>query len=218
MRKRWTLALALAAPAVCAQDLDPERHPWRKWDEGAAVTWKIVRRQKQKQEEETLQEVLTRVEAEQIVLKQIWEKSTPRERRLTESRPQKDGEETVKIEGKEYRCVIWKFRGARENETVETRRWYAEDLDAPVKVVYRFSSGIRGEFVATSLKDPVTACGRTFDCVRLEGQWKQEEKISSRMTLWLSPKVPGGVVKRFFEYNPDFTITYTLEEIRERPK
>lgn len=205
----------LLAIGAGAQDLDAERHPWRKWKEGAGVTWRITRVQKDKREEETLQEVLIKVEAKQIVLKQTWEKSRPKERRLTESRPQKDGEETLKIDGKEFKCVIWKFRGARDGETIETRRWYAEGCNAPLKVAYRFGTGIRGEFIATNLKDAVSACGTTFECVKLEGQWKQEEKVSSKMTLWLSPEVPGGVVKRFFEYNPAFTITYTLEEIKK---
>jgi hypothetical protein len=118
-------------------------------------------------------------------------------------------EETLKVDGKEHACAVWASAGKRGEKAVSTRLWLSGVSECPLKMTWKAGEGEGGEFSATKLGEKLSAGGKEFDAVLLEGEMVTNELGTVKGKLWMHPSVPGGVV-RMQVGNDDTKITLEL--------
>jgi hypothetical protein len=106
--------------------------------------------------------------------------------------PVKAGEEKVTIDGKEYACGVWKSKGRDMLDLADTELLFAEGIDAPLRIRSpKAETRPQVEFTAVALKEKIAFGEDSFECVKLEGTIEARQG-PVKMTLWMTPKVPGG--------------------------
>jgi len=186
-------ALAVLALALLPQDVDTKRHPWLKWRKGSFARFKMSVDLGGQQLELGTRQELSAADDKEFTLAVTTEASgQTQESETVESVPKKDGEETLKIDGKEYKCTIWKSSRSRNGKDSEIRYWFAEGADAAVKFTTKGDD--EAEFVAVKFGEEVTVAGKKLSCVKLEGALKGRMG-EMKGSFWFSSDVPGGAAK-----------------------
>jgi hypothetical protein len=187
------LTLAVLALALLPQDVDTKRHPWLKWKKGSFTRFKMnVDLGGQQLELGTRQELSAADDKEFTLAVTTEANGQAQESETVESVPKKDGQETLKIDGKEYTCTIWKSSRSRGGRDSEVRYWFADGADAAVKFTTKGED--EAEFVAVKLAEELTVAGKKLSCVKLEGTLKGRMG-EMKGAFWFSPDVPGGAAK-----------------------
>ncbi len=187
------LALAVLALVLLPQDVDTKRHSWLKWKTGSFARFRMSVDLNGQQLELTTRQELTAADAKEFTLAVTTEAGgQTQESETIESLPTKDGEETLKIDGKEYKCTILKSSRSRSGRESEVRYWFAEGADAPVKFTTKGED--EAEFVAVKLAEELTVAGKKLSCVKLEGSLKGRMG-EMKGAFWFSSDVPGGAAK-----------------------
>ncbi|GEM_PF-5178295 len=113
--------------------------------------------------------------------------------RTTLNYPVREREETLRVGGRVFPCVVWRMTGKRGSSDTEWYLWRADEVRVPLKIVIR-EGDLESRIVAVRLSEEVAAMGRSFVCVRLEGDHLQgTERV--RIVVWAHPDVPGWLVK-----------------------
>ncbi len=183
--------------ALLGQDFDKSRHSWMKFKTGSSASYKMTLEMGPQAMEITSKSELKEVTDKGYTLVETAEMmGNKNESERSTELPKKDGEETLKIDGKEYKCTIWKesSTGARERET---RMWIADGVDGPLKITSK-GDNEETELLAVKVKDEVEAAGKKLSCVKLEGTFKSQMG-EMKGAAWLSLDVPGGMVKLSLE-------------------
>lgn len=111
----------------------------------------------------------------------------------TEDLPLRGGEETLKIDGKEYTCTVWSVKSRRGERESEAKVWLAEAVATPLKLEI-VQGGESSVLVAVKLGERVSAGGKDYDCTLLDGELPSE-RGRAKARVWMSAEVPGMTVK-----------------------
>ncbi len=214
-------ALFLAAATASAQDFDKSKHPWARHKVGTSSKHTITMDMGQMGNfsgsvTQTLKEVTekgfttsSRHEMNMMGQQQVQNQET------SEDFPVKEGEETLKVEGKEHPCVIWKAKGKKNDQDTEKRFWITKDGTKLLKFS-ETRTGEKVEATAVKLSEQVEAAGKKYDCVKLEGEMATPQG-PSKIQMWANWDIPGGMVKAAIEMKSgEITTkaTFLLTEIK----
>lgn len=191
------VALALAALALPApqEKLDKARHPWMKFAPGTSVAYTLTSEVGALKQEGRLTHRLKEVtEAGYTVEVKVAQLGIEEALEEKDGVPVKVGQEKLTVAGRELSCTVWESKGNRGPHASSGRYWLAEGVPTAVKIVSKVEGQEDNEMTATSLEEKVTAAGREYACVRLEGKSKGPLGETAA-TVWISDQVPGGLVK-----------------------
>src|SRR5262245_1078707 len=187
--------LALAAVALPQEKLENAFHPWLKFKPGTSVAYTLTSEVGALKQEGRLTQTLKEaaetgftleVKVAQLGLEQAIEEKS--------GVPVKVGQERLVIGGKVLDCTVWESKGTRGPLPTTGKIWLAEGIAVPVRMVSKVEGQEDNEMTAAALEEKVTAAGREYACVRLEGTSKGPLG-EAQTTLWASGQVPGGLVK-----------------------
>lgn len=205
-------AAVVVSVTVCqAQEFDKSKHGWLKFKVGSWVKFKLSLDVAGQKLEGDVKEELAKVDDTGSTTKvsaKLGEDEFPSEE--SESLPTRDGEETLKIDGKEHKCVIWKSKGKRDEKETEVRVWMAEGAASPLRI----TSKVEGEdfdFTAVKLADEVSAAGKKLSCVKMDGKMVMQG-TELKGSLWMNPDVPSGMVKLTAEAEGTMKLSLELVE------
>jgi len=193
--KLVALAFAALALATPQEKLDKARHPWMRFAPGMSVAYTLTSEVGALKQEgrltHRLKEVTEAGYAVEVKVAQLGIEEALEEK---DGIPVKVGQEKLTVAGKELSCTVWESKGSRGPHASSGRTWLAEGVPMAVKIVSKVEGQEDNEVTATSLEEKVTAAGREYACVRLEG--KSKGALGEATTLvWTSDQVPGGLVK-----------------------
>jgi hypothetical protein len=201
--------VALVVILIPCQDFDKSKHNWLRFKPGTFVKIKIAMERGGQKQEATMRQELADIKDKEFCLKVVFEMGGESQEQLeTHTFPVKDGEETLTVDGKEYKCTIWKVTQSRAGQTMNNRVWMADGINVPIKMITK-GQAEDTEFLASKLHDEVSAAGQKFDCVRLDGTNKAAQG-EQKGSLWFSSDVPGGLVK--LESSGEAKVTLELLE------
>ena len=188
--------LAVSLLLFAGQEFDKTRHLWAKWkvDSSAKYTL-VVEAVGQKLEGDYVLSLAELKDKELTIRQRTNILGAEHEAAETESLPEKKGEETLKIGDKEYPCVVWTSSLKRGEKDGTAKVWIPAESEVELKIAWKAGEDDRGEFLATRLSDKIKAAGQEFDCVLLEGELTSREFGTVKGKLWVSPRVPGGMVR-----------------------
>ncbi len=209
-----TAAVALGA----AQESGRDKHPWAKWKSGTSVAYTMTVEAAGMKMEGDLTLTLSQVTEKGYVVKQVsGVGGNNQESTEEEGYPSKDGTETLKADGKEHACAIWKSAGKRGEKSTESRMWLPEGRAVPLKWATKADGQAEADLVATKLSETVEALGKKYDCVRLEGTLSPDGGLSFKSTFWAHADVPGQIVKLVMESaDAGLKVTLELSKIEEK--
>ena len=185
--------LLLLAP----QDRVPsDSHPWLRFKAGASATYSSKITYGALTQEGALTYTLKEVGADgryvvAVKAAQLGQEATSEE---AFGAPVKTGTETIRVGDRDFACTIWTSTGARGGKPQTARWWIADGAPLPLRVHLTVEGEEDFDVTARALDEALTAGGRAYACLRLEGRSKNGVE-ESRVVLWSSPEVPGGVVR-----------------------
>ena len=206
--------LILAALAAAPQEkLETSRHPWLKFGIGTRVAYTITSEMGALRQEGRLTHVLKEVKDDrytvEVKVAQLGIEQTLEEK---DGLPVRIGQEKLTVGGKELSCTVWESKGTRGPHAASGKYWLAEGIAAPVKIVSKVEGQEENEMTAAALEDKVTAAGKDYLCVRLEGKSKGPLG-EAETTVWVSDQVPGGLVRMVGKGKVQGAVATTTVEI-----
>lgn len=187
-------ALALALPAV--QDFDKAKHPWAKWKVDSRIKFKMTIEVAGQTIEGEYRSALTELKEKEYTLRHVSSvMGAEQEEFETETYGEKKGEEKLKVGDQEHECVVWASSGKRGEKELSSKLWIPAGKEVPLKMTWKAGDAESGEFTATKPSDKVSAAGKDYDAVLLEGEMTSPELGAMKGRIWMHASVPGGVVR-----------------------
>ncbi len=187
--------LAMAALAGVAQDPEKGRHPWATWKVGSVVKFAATIEAGGEKQEGSLSWTLEESGDKGFKVKQIVDLGGNVQELAEEwGPPAKDGEETLKVEGKEYKCAVWKITGTSQGRNVEVRYSVAEGKPTPLRWVRKADGNTEVDVTASKLAETLTLAGKKYESVKAEGAVNFGGG-EIKTTAWMSSEVPGYLLK-----------------------
>lgn len=187
--------------------VDKSKHPWAKWQPGSYVKFKVLNDMGVMKQEGEITQTLTKVTDEEYTLKienkiggqdQTQEQTSDLAAGSVKCDPdaEKVGEETLTVDGKEYKCTIWKSVAEQGGSEVETKAWIADGMDLALKAVSKVAAPVQieTEMTAVKLSEEVAVGDKKINCMKLEGKIKMAMGEGT-IVNWMSLEVPGAVAK-----------------------
>jgi len=111
-------------------------------------------------------------------------------------------EESLKVEGKEYRCKLLKSSFEVRTGSVEIRQWIADGIEFPLKTI-EITTGARDstlELTLVNFNSELQIAGRNMKCVKYEGTFRENRAGKGTegrtSTVWMCAEIPGGMARR----------------------
>ncbi len=188
-------ALALALPA--GQDFDKTKHQWGKWKVDTRIKFKMTIEVGGQSIEGEYRSALTELKDKEYTLRHASSvMGAEQEEFETETYGEKKGEEKIKVGDQEHECVVWASSGKRGEKELSSRLWIPAGKETPLKMTWKAGDDESGEFTATKMSENLSAGGKDYDCVLLEGEMTSPELGGTlKGKMWMHPSVPGGVVR-----------------------
>lgn len=214
--KRTILALAglltAGSAALAQKEFDKERHHWAKYKAGTSVTWTMKVDAGGNKAEGSLKQELKEVGASSYTLLHAYDLAGQKsEEEETEDLPTRSGEETLKIGGKEYKCVIWSSKSKKGETTGATRMWLADGVKTPLRLEIK-EGDETSTLTAVSLSEKLKAGGKEYDCVKLEGDMASQGH-KGKGKLWLNPEIPSMTVRMDVVFDAEMGAMQTSLEV-----
>ncbi len=195
------LVLVLVAAPAGAQDgaaLDNARHPWLRWKEGSYTRLKMTVGKNKSDMVHILKEVTEEGFVTEIQTKLFGSMDIFRDE---EKLPKRDGEETLKLEGKDFKCTIWKAAAVRHGKDAESKYWI--DDGGRVLKIARTLDMFQGPLVVQAVKagEKRKVKDRELECLKLEGTCRAPTGADATVEVWTSPEVPGGTLRTKVTYS-----------------
>lgn len=213
---KYALLVLLAASSAYAQDaMSKDNHHWMKYKAGTSVTFTIKMSAGGQEMEGKMKQTLADVKDNSYTTKNSFEMAgQTNDDEETEDLPTKDGEETLKIGDKEYKCTIWKAKSKQGEKESSSRVWLTEGIKVPLKIETKKDNDTT---VATAVEvsEKIKAGGKEYDCVRLEGDMATEMG-KAKAKFWMNGDVPGMAIKILMDMKGDMgeaQMTFELSEI-----
>ncbi len=195
MKLGSTLLAALAIGAAPQERLETSRHPWMKHAPGTTVAYTFTSEVGALKQEGRITHVLKSTGDEgytvEVKIAQLGTEQTLEEK---DAVPVRAGREKLTLAGRELDCTVWESKGSRGPAAATGKFWLAEGIAMPVRVVSRVEGQEEYDLSATSLEEKLSAAGKEYACVKLEGKTKGPLG-EAETELWVSDRVPGGAVK-----------------------
>ncbi len=189
------LALLALLALLPQEKLDPSRHPWLKFKVGTSVAYTLTSEVGALKQEGRLTHVLKEVrETDYTVEVKVAQLGLEQTLEGKDGVPVKVGEEKLAVAGKDLSCTVWESKGTRGPHATTGKYWMAEGIPIAVKIVTKVEGQEDNEMTAVAFGEKVTAAGREYACVKLEGKSKGPLG-EAQTTLWASDQVPGGLVR-----------------------
>jgi len=212
------LVLVLAGVAVAGsgafaqQAFDKERHHWAKYKVGTSITFKMTVETGGNKAEGSLKQELKEAGASSFKLVHMYDMAGQKsQEEETEEMPTRSGEETLKIAGKEYTCVVWSSKSKKGESEGATRFWLADGVKAPLKLEIKDGEDV-STLTAVSLSEKIKAGGKEYDCVKLEGGMASGGQ-KGKGTLWLHPDIPSMTVRMDVSFQAEMGAMETSLEV-----
>jgi hypothetical protein len=214
--KQLVLVLAVVvvagSSASAQQAFDKDRHHWAKYKVGTSITWKMSVASGEQKGEGSLKQELKEVGAASYKLVHVYDMAGQKsEEEETEEMPTRSGEETLKIAGKEYKCVIWSSKSKKGETEGATRFWLADGVKAPLKLEIK-DGDETSTLTAVSLSEKLKAGGKEYDCVKLEGEMASGGQ-KGKGKLWLNPDIPSMTVRMDVSFQMEMGAMETSLEV-----
>jgi len=191
------MKLVLLGLVLLPQDRIPsDRHPWLRHTPGAKAAYKSTLQYGALTQEGGLTYALTEAGDDgrytiSVKAAQLGQEATSEE---TFGAPAKTGAETIRVGDRDFACTIWTSTGRRGGKPQTARWWIADGAPLPLRVHLAVEGEEDFDVTAQALDEALTIDGRRYACMRLEGRSRTGGE-ESRVVLWSSPEVPGGVVR-----------------------
>lgn len=189
--------LGLLGLLLLPQDrLPADQHPWLRHKPGSTATYKSTITYGALTQEGALTYALKEGGADggyavSVKAAQLGQEATSEE---TFGPPAKAGTETIRVGDRDFACTVWTSTGRRAGKPLTARWWIADNAPLPLRVHLAVEGEEDFDVTARALDEALTVDGRRYACLRLEGRSRTGGE-ESRVVLWSSPDVPGGVVR-----------------------
>ena len=190
------LAVALALGLPAGQDFDKAKHPWAKWKVDSCTKFAMKIEVAGQTFDGEYKSTLTGLKEKEYSLRHVSSfMGAVQEEVETETYGERKGEEKLKVGDREHECVVWASGGKRGEKDLSSKLWIPAGKEVPLKMTWKAGDDENGEFTTTKLSEKVTAGGKEFDAVLLEGEMTSAELGAMKGKIWMNASVPGGVVK-----------------------
>jgi len=112
---------------------------------------------------------------------------------IVEDLPTHVGEESLKIDGREYKCNVWSRKSKVGEKESVTKIWLTESVATPLK--FEISEG--GEscaILAVKTGEKVSVGGNNYDCTSFDGELPTA-RGRAKAKMWMNAEIPGMTVK-----------------------
>lgn len=194
------------------QESERPAHDWSRFEEGVLASFRITVETPGGTTEGRYIQVLAALDADGYRLDELFELGGPVERAQEWQIPERVGEETIEIAGRERRCTLWRASGREGDALTQYTAWVAEPGGVALKMVKGSPSGEDDVSWLAIGEEPVSVPAGLFEAVRVEGTLGKGEQART-VTSWLSPDVPGSAVKTILD-GAGSKMTFELVEFR----
>ncbi|KAJ5070219.1 hepatocyte growth factor-regulated tyrosine kinase substrate [Anaeramoeba ignava] len=105
----------------------------------------------------------------------------------------KIGTQLINVEGRWYDCVVWKSSSLNSSQIYQ---WINDSIPFPIKTFKASQeSYVFKEIILTKIKEELKIAKKTLICLKFEGIYQNENGEKFNDIIWVSDKVPGGIVK-----------------------
>ena len=209
MRSLLTLGASLLL-GLTGQESERPAHDWSRFQEGARASFRVKTETPTGSREGTYIQVLGALDANRYRLDELFDLGGPVERVQEWAIPERIGEETIELAGRERRCTLWKASGREGDTLVQYTAWVEEAGGVALKMVKASPSGEDDLSWLAAAEEAISVPAGLFETVRVEGTFGRGDD-ASRVTSWLSFDVPGSVVKTILD-GPGRKMTFELVE------
>lgn len=194
------LALLLAGSTAFAQDkkFDLGKHPWAKFKAGSSATFTMDIQANGQAINGTYSLTLKDVGKANVTTSIVIEmQGQQQESEEVEDLPTYVGEETLKIDGKEYKCEIWTSKSNRDGSESTSKYWVCESTKVPLKLEVK-DGELTGAITAVKFGEKLKVGDKEFECAKFEGELPIQGALM-KTSMWMNPEIPGMAVKMEME-------------------
>ncbi len=209
MRSLLTLGATLLL-GLTGQESERPAHDWSRFAEGARANFRVTTETPAGSSEGMYIQVLGAVKPGGYRLDELFDPGGPVERVQEWGIPERLGEESIEVAGRERRCTLWKASGREGDTLVQYTAWVEQPGGVALKMVKSSPSGDDELSWLAAAEEAISVPAGLFETVRVEGTFGRGDD-ASRVISWLSLDVPGSVVKTILD-GPGRKMTFELAE------